>query len=233
MAHLQHSLDIWHKAKKLTKMLHGAGKDKNIEEYKVWIDSIMNHFWYSCASAKGDVEKLKRTWIGVLHHICGEHSWAESECSHGPLVDKEPKKKLKKGSPEFEKVQSVVLDRKFCSNLSYYTTFRHTGGIENLNSMLTKYAPKRCAFDYPSYLCRMAMSSIDHNMHANRPQAQTKDGRLCYKRKYVKSTRRYHAAPVKEEKEYKYIPYAMVRIIKAQQEKSGTVLERVARVQNN
>ena len=33
--------------------------------------------------------------LGVVHHLCGEHFWAESQCSHGPMSVKEPKVPLK------------------------------------------------------------------------------------------------------------------------------------------
>ena len=27
---------------------------------------------------------LQDTWFGVLHHVCGEHSWGGGECKHDP-----------------------------------------------------------------------------------------------------------------------------------------------------
>eukprot|EP00112_Aurelia_sp_Birch-Aquarium-sp1_P012866 Seg2710.2 transcript_id=Seg2710.2/GoldUCD/mRNA.D3Y31 product="hypothetical protein" protein_id=Seg2710.2/GoldUCD/D3Y31 len=215
---LSHSLDIWHKAKKLSKNLHAAAKDKDATSLKPWIDSVVNHFWYSCELAKGDVAKLKDSWFGVVHHVCNEHEWAESQCKHGPLTELEPKTYLSKNSKALEKLRSVVFDPKFISNLSYNTKFRHTGNVENFNSMLTKYAPKRNAFDYRYFIGRMALAAIDHNMHAHRAIAKTKDGRSCYKRCYNKSTRKYHAQPVKECKEYNYIPYCLAKIITARQQ---------------
>ena len=77
---LVHSLDVWHKAKILSKKLHKAAQDKNKHELKDWIGPIVNHFWYSCESSDGNETKLKDTFLGVLHHICGEHEWAGSSC---------------------------------------------------------------------------------------------------------------------------------------------------------
>ncbi|XP_065055324.1 uncharacterized protein LOC135683869 [Rhopilema esculentum] len=48
----------------------------------------------------------------------------------------EPKQYLKKDSAVMEKLRSVVLDAKILNKLKYYTKFRHTGFIENFNSML-------------------------------------------------------------------------------------------------
>ena len=156
--------------------------------------------------------------------------WAESSCNHGPLTELEPKTFLTKESVATEKLRAVVFDPKFLANLDKYTKFRHTGGIENFNSTLTKHAPKRIAFEYPFFKCRMALAAIDHNMHANRPQARTKDGRLCFKRKYNKNTRQFHAEPVKVKKSYSYVPYCLARIVNERTEMKDTVLERVSRV---
>ncbi|XP_062500796.1 uncharacterized protein LOC134178034 [Corticium candelabrum] len=54
-----HSLDVWHKAKKLAKALSEASKKKELAELRPWKRSIVNHFWWSCAQAQGDVQKLK------------------------------------------------------------------------------------------------------------------------------------------------------------------------------
>ena len=70
---------------------------------------------------------------------------AESECLHGLLSSAEPKVYLSRNSVALEKLRSVVLDRMLLSNLSYYSKFRHIGMIENLNSMLMKYASRRNA----------------------------------------------------------------------------------------
>ncbi|XP_065054975.1 uncharacterized protein LOC135683598 [Rhopilema esculentum] len=230
LKNMAHSLDVWHMSKRLTKKLHSLVDNKEGKELKPWIEGKINHFWHCCENAKGDEEKLKDSWLGILHHICDEHEWADSQCNHGPLQSAEPKQYLKKDSAVMEKLRSVVLDAKILNKLKYYTKFRHTGSIENFNSMLTKYAPKRCAFDYPYFKCRMALAGIDHNMHNSRPQATTKDGQACFKRKYSKATRKFRVEPVKEQKEYSYVPYCLAKIVVDRQNHTGTVHERLARV---
>lgn len=79
---LLHSLDIWHKAKKLSKCIHQAARVKGCESLKEWIDDIVSHFWFCCQNCEGGVGELKEVWFGVLHHVCGEHKWAEGECRH-------------------------------------------------------------------------------------------------------------------------------------------------------
>ena len=55
---------------------------------------------------------------------------------------------MHKNSKPHENLKSVVFDSKFLANIGYYTKFRYTGAIENFNSMLITYAPKRMSFDY-------------------------------------------------------------------------------------
>ncbi|XP_065070312.1 uncharacterized protein LOC135695242 [Rhopilema esculentum] len=233
LSKLNHCLDIWHAAKNISKKLHKTAQDKAARSLKPWIAAIVNHFWFACQVSNGDAEKLKDIWIGVLHHVCNEHIWAESECLHGPLSSTEPKVYLLKNSVALEKLRSVVLDRKLLSNLSYYSKFRHTGMIENFNSMLLKYASKRNAYDYPYFKTRMALAAIDHNIHLNRPLAITKDGKQCFKRKYNKNSRKFTAEPVKEQKSYSYIPYCLAKIVVERKEKKDTAMERLVRVPND
>ena len=64
-------------------------------------------------------------WLGVLHHVCGEHKWATSECSHGDLsLVNEPKEALKKDSNAIETLRKVILDPRFVDGLKFYTRFR-------------------------------------------------------------------------------------------------------------
>eukprot|EP00795_Rhopilema_esculentum_P010162 gene10162-18830_t len=51
-------------------------------------------------------------------------------------------------------------------------------------------------------------------MHCSRELAFTKSGKQVFKRKYSKRTKRWHAQPVKDVKEYKYIPYLIARMLK-------------------
>ena len=32
---------------------------------------------------------LGQLWLGIIHHVCGEHEWDGGTCSHGPLTDVE------------------------------------------------------------------------------------------------------------------------------------------------
>ncbi len=56
---------MWHKAKSLNKKLHIAAKVKGQEELQVWIDPIVNHFWFCCQECKGDLAELKVYFFAV------------------------------------------------------------------------------------------------------------------------------------------------------------------------
>ena len=143
----------------------------------------------SCELVAGDPTMLKDTWFGVDHHVCGEHTWAESSCLHGPLVSEDPKVPLQKKSSAAEALRVVVFDKRFTNNLSCYVCFRHTGGIESFSSMLTKYAPKRLAFEFCYSIACIALAALDHNMHLFQRHARNKKGELLYKRKYSRRSR--------------------------------------------
>ncbi|XP_022809882.1 uncharacterized protein LOC111346887 [Stylophora pistillata] len=53
---LLHSLDIWHKAKKLSKCIHQAARVKGCESLKEWIDDVVSHFWFCCQNCEGRVK---------------------------------------------------------------------------------------------------------------------------------------------------------------------------------
>ncbi|CAB4006208.1 Hypothetical predicted protein, partial [Paramuricea clavata] len=133
---LFHALDIWHKSVKLTKKLSKAAKMKGCEVQSEWTEPIRNHFWYVAQESKGNTEKLKDSWFGVLHHVVGEHEWADGECTHGPLVSTEENKTLMdKGSNAMEALRKVVMDPRFLNALHHYVTFRMRY-VEILSSLI-------------------------------------------------------------------------------------------------
>ena len=64
---------------------------------------------------------LQEVWFGVLHHVCGDHKWAEGECKHSPEeTPSNGKTYLKKSSKPLAALRKVVLDKKWLSNLAFY-----------------------------------------------------------------------------------------------------------------
>jgi len=61
---------------------------------------------------------LQEVWFGVLHHVCGDHKWAEGECKHSSEeTPSNGKTYLKKSSKALAALRKVVLDKKWLSNL--------------------------------------------------------------------------------------------------------------------
>lgn len=59
--HLQHSLDIWHKAKKLAFLLADIAKNAANKDLLPWIRPVINHFWYCCSASKGNIENYRKS----------------------------------------------------------------------------------------------------------------------------------------------------------------------------
>ena len=90
----------------------------SIEVCKIKGDCVVNHdcffffFW-------------KDMWMGVVHHICGEHEWLQGECSHGPLTcQEEGKTCLQKDSKAHQAVRDIVFDKEWLRSLVFYVLFR-------------------------------------------------------------------------------------------------------------
>lgn len=70
---------------------------------------------------KTDVQDM---WVGVLHHVTGEHEWALGACHHGPLVDSREKEWIVKNSPPHQKLREIILDTRWLKNVHLYLPFR-------------------------------------------------------------------------------------------------------------
>ena len=68
---------------------------------------------------------LQETWIGIIHHVCGEHQWNEGECQHGPLTHLESGKTIiAKDSKAAKELRAIVFDKKWLKSLNFYVFFR-------------------------------------------------------------------------------------------------------------
>ena len=129
--HICHQFDIWHRSKNMKKKLVKISKKKEVRDLQPWIKSILNHFWWCCASCDEDVDVLKDKWTSILYHIRNIHNWSESNsayssCAHGPLTDREEVayKWLSENTPAYEALKSVVLDKQLLNDLLYLHKFK-------------------------------------------------------------------------------------------------------------
>ncbi|KAL9960634.1 hypothetical protein ACROYT_G034118 [Oculina patagonica] len=228
LAQLFHSLDIWHKSCKLTAKLTAAAKVKGCEDIAQWIEPIRNHFWYCAEQCDGDEETLRDMWLGVLHHICGEHEWWEGKCSHGPLVSTEDGKTfLQMDSKAHKAVRDIVADRHWLKSLAFYVKFRHTSKLECFNSMMLKYAPKRITFSYDVFVARVLLAALDHNFNLYREDVSDSSGQVQYKRKYSKRSKNWRAEPVKEGKKYPHWPLLAAKILQKRAINPESIVQRM------
>lgn len=200
-----HQFDVWHFGS-IKKNLSNIAKKKECGELKLWIKSIVNHFWWCCASADGNVDMLREKWTSILNHIVDVHEWEGNKyfhnCEHGVLEKK--RTYLKFGSPAFVAVQDLVNSKRTLSDLHYLIKFCHTGNLEVYYSVINKYCPKRIHFSLLGMIARTQLAVLDFNSDSNRNQATRKDGTLRYKQVFSRVTQNWVVKKIVEQKDTKY-----------------------------
>ena len=189
-----HQFDIWHVSKNIKKKLSKFAKKKCCSELNHWIKSIINHFWWCCATCDGNETVLRERWLSILDHIKNVHDWEGNEvfheCLHAELTLHQMKTKpwLKELSHAYAAIQRVVSDKNLISDLKYLTRFSHTGTLEVYHSLYNKYSPKRLHFSYDGMIARAQLAALDFNSGVGLDQARNKKGELRYKHQFSKIT---------------------------------------------
>ena len=80
--HINHSLDTWHKSKKILEGLGPESKKVRNRGLRPWLRSVVNHFWWACQACRGNKERLRQLWLSILGHVCNVHTWATGKCAH-------------------------------------------------------------------------------------------------------------------------------------------------------
>ena len=80
----------------------------------------------------------------------------------------------------------------------------HTGELESIHSLYTKYVPKRKKLSQEGLNARLHLAAIDHNSSVHRQQATTKSGKLRFKVQYCKGAMAYVAKPNRAAKRHEY-----------------------------
>ena len=216
---IKHQFDVWHVTKSIKKKLVAAANKKENQDLMPWIKSIINHFWWCCASCKGDVIELKGKWSSLLFHIRNKHSWEGyelyKECEH-PLLTKQQqrlKKWLSIDSPGYKALEKVISDRYLIADLSYMVDFKHTGSLEVYHALYNKYCPKRLHFSYGGMVARSQLAVLDFNGGIESGQATTKSGTLRYKQQYSKVTESWVVKPISQKKHRQYANDLMEEVL--------------------
>ncbi|XP_041944101.1 uncharacterized protein LOC121706417 isoform X2 [Alosa sapidissima] len=222
---LQHSLDIWHAAKSLSKRLRKAGAVKGQNPIQDWARDIVNHFWY-CSKQASTEEEFKSMWVGVMHHVRNEHFWATGCCQHEPLEEgSQDKPWMEQGSAAHRALAAIVFEKRWLNLVRKFLNFRTTSDLESFQNHILLYAAKRMSYTPFVYKTRTLLAAIDYNMHNRRVPALNKDGHKMYKKSYNKKSKNWAVYTIKEKKEYKYIP-DLQKAILGRRLKSGTGLPR-------
>lgn len=217
-----HQFDVWHVSKNIKKKLALLAKKKTCKELLNWVKSVVNHFWWACATSKGDPVMLKEKWLSLLNHVQNEHSWPGNskyhQCAHPPLSDEESssKKWLTYGSPAYHALETVVREKALLKDLPYLREFRHTGQLEVYHSLINKYCPKRLHFSYPVMVARTQLAALDQNSGSGTEHAHTKKGDLRFKIVFPKNQKNWVAKKISTPKVKSYISEIMEETIKLQ-----------------
>ena len=102
--------------------------------------------------------------------------------------------------------------------------YRHASKLENFNSMLLKYAPKRVGFQNDAFTARTLLAAIDHNAHLHRKTLLTKDGNPKYNKVFSKRSSNWRVSVVKEDKTYDYWTTISTRVLKSRRDDKGSIL---------
>ncbi|KAK5916114.1 hypothetical protein CesoFtcFv8_001643 [Champsocephalus esox] len=89
----------------------------------------------------------------------------------------------------------------------------HTGELESIHSLYTKYVPKHKKFTEESFQARLRLAALDHNHISDREQAQTKKGALQFKLQYSKPAGGYVVKAMKTPKSYNFRREIMVGVV--------------------
>lgn len=75
-------------------------------------------------------------WLGLLHHVIGEHEWSLDSCDHGPLgetrvtchhgplEDSRDKDWMEADGLAHQRLREIVLDARWLKNIDKYLHFR-------------------------------------------------------------------------------------------------------------
>uniref|UniRef100_A0A3P9HYZ0 THAP-type domain-containing protein n=1 Tax=Oryzias latipes TaxID=8090 RepID=A0A3P9HYZ0_ORYLA len=156
---VQHLLDVWHLAKGLRKKLVALSKEKDCTDLKEWIDSIINHLYWSVMSTdSAEPNLVEAKWTSVLNHIVNIHTHNNElfpKCEHKRLRGRAARKKwLKPCSTMMVKLEKLAVTTYLIRDLKQASNREQTSSLEAFHSLLNHYAPKMYAFSYEGQLFR-------------------------------------------------------------------------------
>ncbi|XP_015760516.1 PREDICTED: uncharacterized protein LOC107339731 [Acropora digitifera] len=112
-------------------------------------------------------------------------------------------------------VCDTVMDRAWLKTLVFYVKFRHTSKLENVNSMMLKYASKRIAFSYDVFITRIFLAAnwITMFIYSKLIWKTPINGQVRYKKTFSKRSKNWRVEPVKERKKYPHWAVMAAKIL--------------------
>ena len=71
----------------------------------------------------------------------------------------------------------------------FFVEFVHTGDLESVNSLLTKYCPKRVSYDWKGMIVRSSVAAMDYNHNIDRETKRDSDGNKRFQMKVTHRTK--------------------------------------------
>lgn len=206
-----HLYDIWHVAKAVGKKLEAAAKLRDCEDIRPWIQSIVNHlYWSAVTSNPGQGELIVAKWSSVINHVINKHKHNNvlfPECLHGVLEGRESRKKwIRPGSKSALAIEDICLKKTLLSDIARLSGDKQTWNLEAFHSLLNQFAPKMYYFSPIGMECRVKLAALHYNENAGREQQCKADGEQCFVIKYPKYKKGgYIVKKVLKEGTYEYV----------------------------
>jgi hypothetical protein len=218
---IRHQFDVWHVAKSVRKKLLNVSHKKINSDLSPWSQSISNHLWWCASHCNGNADLLVESWSAIIHHTVNKHDFPGemyTRCDHEPLTDDQQRRKkwLIPDSASHNALKSVVLNKTLLKDIRQLNEFCHTGNLEVYHSLMTKYCPKRQEFDSVQMIARTALAVLDHNNSTGREQKVDSSGEPCYRHVFPKSSAKWVAKPLYEEKTYKHVWDILHKVVEQQ-----------------
>ena len=205
---VKHYYDVWHVAKGVSRKLEALAKERNCDEIKPWIRSVVNHLYYCAATSEGG-EQVVAKWKSIANHVQNIHTHDDEDyphCLHESRTGENARKWLTPSTKACEKLCDFVTNKRLLGNIKKLSPLHQTSTIESFHSLVLKFAPKNVAFSYLGMLCRLFLAALHFNENASRSQAKTKDGRPVYEIRFPKYKKGgFTVTPLKQEPTFNYI----------------------------
>ena len=176
---ITHSVDPWHVIKGIKKKLNAKAKKKDFEIISKWVESVINHFWWSLETCNGKPEELVERFQSIIYHVINKHRWPGAshfkKCAHGKL-DQTQARKMKwmvAGSPAHEEFKKIIMHYNVREDLMQMANGVNTTLLEVYHNMMSKYLPKIYHFQYDHMEMGTMLSALDNNYNTNRAQKVT------------------------------------------------------------